>query len=96
VLEAKGRPILKDFIHRCGFCGQGQYEFVNGPEDKRENQATSYEWDFKVPVVNRRRTNYSNNFFMIALCNKCGHTQLFRPDLVPGAAELWMRKSGKS
>ncbi len=28
-----------DFAHRCGFCGQGEYEFVNGPEDENRNVA---------------------------------------------------------
>jgi serine/threonine protein kinase len=94
VLEAGGRPIVKDFAHRCSFCGQGQYVFFNGSEDSRANQGVSYSWGLQVPLVEQKKTTYSNNFFMLAVCNKCSHVQFFRPDLIPGADELWRRKSG--
>jgi serine/threonine protein kinase len=92
VLEAKGRPILLNFVHRCDFCGQGQYEFVNGPEDLTRNQTSSQELGFSN-VHHASPANYRSFFYMIAICNKCSHVQLFRPDMVKGAAKLWMRES---
>jgi hypothetical protein len=35
-------------------------------------------------LVNPQPAQYSHNFFMAAVCNKCCHLQLFRPDLVKG------------
>jgi len=92
VLEANGRPILLNFAHRCGFCGQGEYVFQNGPEDTPRNNQLSDSFGLTVPAQNPQPAQYSYNFFMIAVCNKCGHVQLFRPDLVKGAAQLWLRK----
>lgn len=93
VLEAKGRPILLDFAHRCDFCGQGEYKFVNGPEDTHQNAAKAQALGLTAPAYTSP-AQYSNNFFMIAVCNKCSHVQFFRPDAVKGARELWMRKPG--
>jgi hypothetical protein len=92
VLEAKGRPILIDFAHRCSFCGQGEYKFQNTPEDLVRNSVVSSGMALTVPANNPQPAQYSHNFYMIAICEKCGHVQLFRPDLVKGARELWMRK----
>ena len=94
VLEANGRPILIDFAHRCSFCGQGEYEFQNTPEDSPRNVAVSKSMGLTAPVQNPQPAQYSHNFYMIAVCNKCGHVQVFRPDLVKGARELWLRKPG--
>ena len=44
-----------------------------------------------TPAQNPQPAQYSYNFYMIAVCNKCGHVQFFRPDLVKGARELWLR-----
>jgi serine/threonine protein kinase len=92
VLEAKGRPILLDFVHRCDFCGQGQYEFMNGPEDLPKNQEVSNQLGFHS---NHRQNPalYKYFFYMIAICNKCSHVQLFRPDMTKGVDKVWMRKS---
>jgi hypothetical protein len=49
VLEAKGRPILIDFAHRCGFCGQGEYKFQNTPEDLQINEATGSSLGLRAP-----------------------------------------------
>jgi serine/threonine protein kinase len=46
ILEAGGRPILLHFSHRCAFCGQGEYEFRNGPEDTRRNFDIAHELGF--------------------------------------------------
>ena len=64
---------------------------MNGPEDTAYNQNISTGLGFAStqrvsPAV------YSNNFYMIAICNKCSHVQLFRPDMVKGAEALWNRK----
>lgn len=92
VLKAKGRPILIDFAHRCGFCGQGAYKFQNTAEDLSGNAAVSASMGIAAPLTHPQPAQYRNNFFMVAICEKCGHVQLFRPDLVKGARELWMRK----
>jgi serine/threonine protein kinase len=92
VLEAKGRPILIDFAHRCSFCGQGEYKFQNTPEDLPINAAAASSLGLGAPVLNPQPAQYSHNFFMVAICDKCSHMQLFRPDRVKGARELWMRK----
>ena len=92
VLEAKGRPILIDFAHRCDFCGQGEYKFQNTPEDLARNLGASESIGLVAPSITPQPAQYSHNFFMVAICEKCGHVQLFRPDLVKGARELWMRK----
>jgi serine/threonine protein kinase len=92
VLEANGRPILLDFAHRCSFCGQGEYKFHNGPEDLQRNAAVSDSMGLRTPAQNPQPAQYNYNFYMIAVCNKCGHMQFFRPDLVKGACELWLRK----
>ncbi len=92
VLEANGRPILIKFAHRCGFCGQGEYEFVNGPEDEYKNVAGAQALGLTAPQY-RSPAQYGHNFFMMAVCNICSHVQFFRPDLVKGARELWTRKS---
>jgi serine/threonine protein kinase len=92
VLEANGRPILIDFAHRCSFCGQGEYVFVNGPEDEYKNVAAAQALGLTAPQ-HRSPAQYSNNFFMVAVCNKCSNVQFFRPDIVKGARELWARKS---
>ena len=92
VLEANGRPILLSFSHRCSFCGQGEYQFHNGPEDLQRNAAASASMGLRVPPPIPQPALYANNFYMIAVCNKCGHVQFFRPDLVKGARELWLRK----
>jgi hypothetical protein len=92
VLEAHGRPILIDFAHRCSFCGQGEYEFVNGPEDEYKNAAGAQALGLTAPQ-HRSPAQYSHNFFMMAVCNTCSHVQFFRPDLVKGARELWARES---
>jgi serine/threonine protein kinase len=93
VLEAKGRPILIDFAHRCSFCGQGEYKFKNGPEDLERNAAAGQGMGLTAPLVHPQPAQYSHNFFMVAICYKCSHVQLFRPDMVKGARELWVRKS---
>jgi len=90
-LEANGRPILIDFAHRCDFCGQGEYEFINGPEDDYKSVAPAQALGLTAPQY-RSPAQYSHNFFMMAICNKCSHVQFFRPDLVKGARELWLRK----
>jgi serine/threonine protein kinase len=92
VLEANGRPILLNFAHRCSFCGQGEYVFQNGPEDLQKNANAGQGLGLTATMVNPQPVQYSHNFFMAAVCNKCGHLQLFRPDLVKGAAHLWLRK----
>ena len=92
ILEANGRPILIDFPHTCAFCGQGEYKFLNGPEDLRKNTEAPQSWGLTAPVMSPQPAQYSHNFFMISLCDVCGHVQFFRPDLVKGAKDLWMRK----
>jgi serine/threonine protein kinase len=92
VLEAKGRPILINFAHNCSFCGQGEYKFLNTPEDLQRNEGAPNSMGLKVPVLIPQPAQYSNNFFMVAICEKCSHVQLFRPDMVKGSRELWMRK----
>jgi hypothetical protein len=92
VLEAKGRPILIDFAHRCSFCGQGEYKFQNTAEDLGINAAAGSSLGLTAPALNPQPAQYSHNFFMVAICDKCSHVQLFRPDRVKGARELWMRK----
>jgi serine/threonine protein kinase len=91
VLEANGRPILIDFAHRCSFCGQGQYQFQNGPEDEYRNAAGAQALGITAPQY-RSPAQFRHNFFMIAICDKCSHVQFFRPDVVKGARELWLRK----
>ena len=84
-------PILIDFAHRCSFCGQGQYQFQNGPEDEYRNVAGAQALGITAPRY-RSPAQFSNNFFMMAICDKYSHVQVFRPDLVKGARELWLRK----
>jgi len=92
VLEANGRPILINFAHRCSFCGQGEYKFLNTPDDLQRNEGAPNSMGLRVPVLVPQPAQYSNNFFMVAVCDKCSHVQLFRPDMVKGSRELWMRK----
>jgi serine/threonine protein kinase len=89
VIQAGGRPILLNFLHRCSFCGQGEYVFRNGPEDTRKNFDISHELGLIAFEI--RPTNRANFYWMVAICNKCGHAQLFRPDLVPESVKLWTR-----
>jgi len=89
VIEAGGRPILLYFAHRCAFCGQGEYEFRNGPEDTQMNVNISKELGLDAYDV--RPSNRSHFFWMVAICNKCAHVQLFRPDLIPEAFKNWTR-----
>jgi serine/threonine protein kinase len=89
VIEAGGRPILLNFVHRCSFCGQGEYEFRNGPEDSPENVDVSNSLGLKAYSV--RPSNRSHFYWMVAICNKCAHVQFFRPDLVPEAHKNWSR-----
>lgn len=91
ILEANGRPILIDFPHTCGFCGQGEYKFVNGPDDTHQNAAGAQALGLTAPQ-HVSPAQFSHNFFMVAICNVCSHVQFFRPDLVKGAKDLWMRK----
>jgi serine/threonine protein kinase len=91
ILEVNGRPILIDFPHRCAFCGQGMYKFMNGPEDIYKNDAEAQGLGLQAPQ-HVSPAQFSHNFFMIAVCDVCSHVQFFRPDLVKGARELWMRK----
>lgn len=93
VMEAGGRPILLNFPHRCAFCGQGEYEFRNGPEDTRKNFDVSHQLGLSANPI--QPTNRAYFFWMVAICNKCGHVQLFRPDLVPDSVKLWMRDAEK-
>jgi serine/threonine protein kinase len=89
VIEAGGRPILRNFAHRCSFCGQGEYEFRNGPEDSHSNQVGSQSLGLSAHLVNPSNSTYF--FWMVAICNKCAHVQFFRPDLVPEARKNWSR-----
>jgi len=91
ILEANGRPILIDFAHKCSFCGQGEYKFVNGPEDTYQNVAGAQALGLTAPQ-HPSPAQFSHNFFMMAICQSCSHVEFFRPDLVKGARELWMRK----
>jgi serine/threonine protein kinase len=94
VLEAKGRPILIDFAHRCSFCGQGEYKFLNTPEDLQRNTSAPQSMGLRAPMLSPSPAQYSNHFFMVAICEKCSHVLFFRPDMIKGARELWMRKPG--
>jgi serine/threonine protein kinase len=92
VLEGKGRPILKHFEHRCDFCGQGTYVFQNGPEDTQANSNAGRSLGLGTAQY-PSPAQYSDVVWMVAICNKCSHVQLFRPDQVKGAADLWNRKT---
>jgi serine/threonine protein kinase len=94
VIEVGGRPILLNFAHRCSFCGQGEYEFRNGPEDSPKNQAASQALGLVAPMV--RPSNSSHFYWMVGICNKCAHVQFFRPDLVPEARKNWSRHREKT
>ncbi len=89
VIEAGGRPILLNFAHRCSFCGQGEYEFRNGPEDIPRNQSASQSLGLAAYGVQPSNSSYA--YWMVAICNKCAHVQFFRPDLVPEARKNWLR-----
>lgn len=93
VIETGGRPILLNFAHRCSFCGQGEYEFRNGPEDTRQNEEKSTALGLQAYKVSP--SNRANFYWMVAICNKCAHVQLFRPDLVPEAQKNWSRERKK-
>jgi len=69
----------------------GRYEFINGPEDDNKNVAPARTLGLTAPQ-NRSPRQYSQNFFMMAVCNKCSYVQFFRLYLVKGAYELWLRK----
>jgi hypothetical protein len=90
VIDAGGRPILRNFVHRCAFCAQGEYVFQNGPEDNQKNQEEAKSLGLDAPWGGRQ-SNISHHFWMVAVCNKCGHVQLFRPDLFPEAHKNWLR-----
>jgi serine/threonine protein kinase len=90
VIEAKGRPILIDFDHRCDFCGRGTYKFMNGADDSPANKGIGGSLGLGSPQYTSP-AKYSVNFWMIAVCDKCSHVLLFRPDLVPEAGKLWAR-----
>jgi hypothetical protein len=44
---------------------------------------------------NRSRKHYGQNFFMMAICNKCSYVQFFRLYFVKGAYERWLRQPQK-
>ena len=96
ILEANGRPILIDFFsHVLPSVAGREYKFLNGPEDLREGTTRLRQPGCSLwgrPVMSPQPAQYSHNFFMISLCDVCGHVQFFRPDLVKGAKDLWMRK----
>jgi serine/threonine-protein kinase len=94
VIEAGGRPILLKFPHRCSFCGQGEYEFRNGPEDTRRNFEISHQ--LGMTAYDIRPSNRTHFYWMVAICNKCGHAELFRPDLVLESVKLWTRDPNKT
>jgi hypothetical protein len=72
----------------------GRYEFINDPEDDYKNVAPARTLGLTAPQ-NRSPRQYSQNFFMMAVCNKCKYVQFFRLYLVKGAYELWLRKPQK-
>jgi hypothetical protein len=84
LVEVGSRPILLDFPHRCSFCKQGIYRFQTNPcGTDLENRDKSRNFGLGQPV--------GSGWWLIALCSMCGHVELFRPDLVPGAVGRWGR-----
>jgi serine/threonine protein kinase len=87
-IDANARPILLGFPHRCNFCRQGEYRFQNGPFDPGHKAIDTAE---ALGLKAGWQTGSSDIHWMIAICNMCGHVELFRPDLVPKALDRWRR-----
>ena len=88
LVEVNARPILCHFPHRCNFCRQGEYKFQNSPFSKNGNAINEAE---AIGLKSGWQTGSPDIHWMIAICNMCGHVELFRPDLVKNALERWRR-----
>jgi serine/threonine protein kinase len=85
LVEVGARPVLLHFPQRCTFCKQGVYRFQTNPSSTDlDNRDKGRNLGLHEPA--------GSGWWLIATCTKCGHVQLFRPDLVPGAVDRWRRQ----
>jgi serine/threonine protein kinase len=96
VVRAGGHATTLDVPHRCLFCAQGEYKvLVNGltPGTRLGRDYQTISNDEASSIFGwRAPSSPGHPTWIILVCESCGHTQVFRPDLAPESFRRWQRK----